>query len=85
MKEQGYFHRVSRMTPTRLWINNVTPEEAEAAIAIGATGCTQNPTYPEKMLTHPEGKARAYGLCWTKYCGRSRTTTRPSRSSSARW
>ncbi|NLD59974.1 MAG: hypothetical protein GX647_10005 [Clostridiales bacterium] len=62
MKEQGYFHRVSRMTPTRLWINNVTPEEAEAAIAIGATGCTQNPTYPEKMLTHPEGKARAYGL-----------------------
>ncbi len=62
MNPDGYFHRVGRMTPTSLWINNVTPDEADIALTIGATGCTQNPAYPEKMLTHPEGKALAYRL-----------------------
>ncbi len=58
----GYFHRVANLTPTRLWINNVTPEEAVLAIEAGVTGCTQNPSYPYKMLTHPAGGAHALEL-----------------------
>lgn len=45
-----YFHRVSQETPTRLWINNATPEQAEAARAAGAVGATTNPTYPSKLM-----------------------------------
>ncbi|MFA6506130.1 MAG: transaldolase family protein [Treponemataceae bacterium] len=45
-----YFHRVARSTPTEFWINNVTRKEAELAVAAGALGCTQNPSYPWKML-----------------------------------
>ncbi len=58
----GYFHRVAEVSPTRLWINNVTPDEAVLAIEAGATGCTQNPSYPYKMLTHPTGGAHALEL-----------------------
>ena len=57
-----YFKRIAKFTPTRLWINNVTPEEARLAIAAGAESCTQNPTYPYKMLTHPTHKAHALQL-----------------------
>lgn len=52
MEQQRYFHRVALQTPTRFWINNVSRKEAEDAIAEGATGCTQNPAYVWKMLTH---------------------------------
>jgi transaldolase len=63
MKQKtGYFHRVTGMSPTRLWINNVTPREARLALEAGAVGCTQNPTYPYKMLTHPEDSARCYSV-----------------------
>ena len=48
MKE-GYFHRVNKLTPTRLWINNPTPEEAEKSITAGAISCTTNPTYCMKQ------------------------------------
>ncbi len=51
--EKGYFHRVAAQTPTAFWINNVTREEARLAIEAGATGCTQNPSYVWKMLSHP--------------------------------
>lgn len=47
-----YFHRVIAQTPTGFWINNVTQEEARLAIAAGASGCTQNPSYVWKMLSH---------------------------------
>ncbi len=57
-----YFHRVAALTPTKMWINNVTPQEAEWAIDAGAMGCTQNPAYTWKMLTHEEGKAHALAL-----------------------
>lgn len=57
-----YFHRVAALTPTKMWINNVTPKEAEWAIDAGAMGCTQNPAYTWKMLTHEEGKAHALAL-----------------------
>lgn len=59
MKE-NYFHRVTRHTPTRFWINNVTREEAEIALAEGATGCTQNPSFVNKMLLHPTEKDYAF-------------------------
>jgi transaldolase len=48
-----YFKRVGQLTPTKFWINNATQEEARMAIEAGAVGCTQNPSYTWKMLTHP--------------------------------
>lgn len=60
--KNDYFHRVAALTPTKMWINNVTPAEAEWAIEAGAMGCTQNPSYTWKMLTHEEGKANALAL-----------------------
>ena len=48
-----YFYRIQNLTPTKFWINNVTKEEAKMAIEAGALGCTQNPAYTWKMLTHP--------------------------------
>lgn len=56
---KGYFHRVKELTPTRLWINNVTREQAQLAIDNGAVGCTQNPSYTWKMLTHETEKTYA--------------------------
>jgi transaldolase len=50
--KNDYFKRVAQLTPTKMWINNITPEEAKAAIEAGAMGCTQNPSYTWKMLTH---------------------------------
>ncbi len=47
-----YFHRVAQQTPTRLWINNPTREQADWAIAEGAIGCTSNPSYSQKMIDH---------------------------------
>ena len=52
MKE-GYFHRVTAQTPTIFWINNPTREEADLAIEQGALGCTNNPSYTWKMISHP--------------------------------
>lgn len=57
---KGYFHRVQEQSPTKFWINNVTREEAALAIAAGARGCTQNPSYVYKMLTHPTEKDFAF-------------------------
>lgn len=45
-----YFKRVQSQTRTRFWINNVTVNEAHMAIAAGAVGCTQNPSYSWKIL-----------------------------------
>jgi transaldolase len=50
---EGYFQRVKRLSPTRFWINNPTRAEADLAIAAGATGCTLNPQYTQKMIDHP--------------------------------
>lgn len=50
--KNGYFHRVHRLSPTMFWINNPTREEARLAIESGALGCTNNPSYSHKMLTH---------------------------------
>ena len=60
--KKDYFHRVAALTPTKMWINNVTPQEADWAIDAGAMGCTQNPAYTWKMLNHEEGEANALAL-----------------------
>lgn len=52
--ETSYFKRVSELTPTRFWINNVTKQEAQWAIDAGAIGCTQNPAYVWKMMNHKD-------------------------------
>jgi transaldolase len=57
---KGYFQRVNEQTPTRFWINNPTAREAEMAITAGATGCTCNPSFCQKMLDHPEGNEWAW-------------------------
>jgi transaldolase len=51
---EGYFHQVTKMTPTKFWINNPTRHEADLAITAGATGCTLNPSYTQKMIDHPD-------------------------------
>ena len=56
----GYFHRVQSQTPTRFWINNVTREEARLAIEAGAVGCTQNPSFPYKMLSCEDADELGY-------------------------
>ena len=45
-----YFIRVSKQTPTKFWINNVTLNQADLALKAGAVGCTQNPAYTWKIL-----------------------------------
>lgn len=60
MSHQPYFIRVIQQTPTEFWINNPTREQTDLAIAHGASGCTNNPSYTQKMIDHPlEG---AYAL-----------------------
>lgn len=56
MSPNTYFQRVHRQTPTRFWINNVTREEAQLAIAAGAVGCTQNPSYTWRVMGDPAEK-----------------------------
>src|ERR1017187_1116310 len=57
---EGYFHRLHQETPTRLWINNPTLEEADLAIAAGAISCTTNPSYSARVIKmEPERAARA--------------------------
>lgn len=57
MKELPYFHRVTQQTPTMFWINNPTREQSDLALEHGALGCTNNPSYTQKMIDHPsEGK-----------------------------
>lgn len=57
-----YFKRVQAKTATRFWINNVTREQAHLAIEAGARNCTQNPTYPWKMLNSREEGEEAKAL-----------------------
>lgn len=56
--QDGYFNRVKRLTATKYWVNNPTMEQARAAIAEGAMGCTTNPTYVAKMLEVQEERER---------------------------
>lgn len=49
-RDDGYFHRVARQTPTRLWVNNPTGDEIAFAMDAGAIACTTNPTYVARLL-----------------------------------
>jgi transaldolase len=50
-----YFQRVHAETPTRMWINNPTTDDARRAIAAGAVNCTTNPSFCSKLLqSEPE-------------------------------
>jgi len=53
MNPESYFLRVARQTPTEFWINNPTRDQADLAISNGASGCTNNPSYTQKMVDHP--------------------------------
>jgi transaldolase len=57
-----YFLRVTDQSPTMFWINNPTRRQADMALEHGALGCTNNPSYTQKMLDHPEEKAYAEAL-----------------------
>lgn len=46
----GYFYRVAKETPTRLWINNPMGPEIKKAIDAGAVCCTTNPSYCSKLI-----------------------------------
>lgn len=59
---KNYFQRVLDLTPTKFWINNVSRQEAKIGIEAGALGCTQNPSYTWKMITHPQEGAYALEL-----------------------
>ncbi|MCL1817744.1 MAG: hypothetical protein FWG35_02350 [Spirochaetaceae bacterium] len=56
--ENHYFHRVTRETPTRFWINNPTLAQARLSLEEGAIGCTTNPSYLAKLLSDPEEAVR---------------------------
>jgi transaldolase len=57
---KSYFHRVSEQTPTLFWINNPTRKQADLAISNGAFGCTNNPSYTQKMIDHHEESQYAF-------------------------
>jgi transaldolase len=56
---QPYLLRVVNQTPTEFWVNNPTRQHADLAIAHGACGCTNNPSYTQKMVDHPTEGAYA--------------------------
>lgn len=58
--KDDYFQRVKKLTPTRLWINNPTPKEAEKSIVSGAISCTTNPTYCMKQIQNELEIKRVY-------------------------
>jgi transaldolase len=57
-----YFKRVTAQSPTMFWINNPTQPQADLALEHGALGCTNNPSYTQKMLDHPEYREYTYGV-----------------------
>jgi transaldolase len=57
-----YFIRVTEQSPTMFWINNPTRSQADLAIEHGALGCTNNPSYTQKMIDHPEEGAYAMSV-----------------------
>jgi transaldolase len=74
MKPKSYFLRVIDQTPTEFWINNPTREQADLAISHGASGCTNNPSYTQKMVDHPlEGEYARKILDETVQMGESET------------
>jgi transaldolase len=63
-----YFIRVTEQSPTMFWINNPTRRQAEMALEHGALGCTNNPSYTQKMIDHPEEGEYALELLDESIC-----------------
>lgn len=57
-----YFQRVTEQSPTMFWINNPTQPQVDLALENGALGCTNNPSYTQKMLDHPEYSEYAFSV-----------------------
>ena len=57
-----YFIRVTEQSPTMFWINNPTRKQADMALENGALGCTNNPSYTQKMIDHPDDSEYALKL-----------------------
>ena len=57
-----YFKQIAAQTPTRLWVNNPTLEEARMAIAAGAISATTNPTYASRLLNLDSGPLSAAAM-----------------------
>ncbi len=51
---EPYFLRVTKQSPTMFWINNPTRTQADLALENGALGCTNNPSYTQKMMDNAE-------------------------------
>jgi transaldolase len=49
-----YFLRVLEQSPTMFWINNPTRSQADLALENGVLGCTNNPSYSQKMIDNAE-------------------------------
>jgi transaldolase len=62
MNKEPYFVRVTKQSPTMFWINNPTRRQADLALEHSALGCTNNPSYTQKMLDHPEEREYALNL-----------------------
>jgi transaldolase len=54
----NFFMALKKQTPTRLWINNPTPQEMKLSIDHGAVSCTTNPTYGANMIRRDPDYAR---------------------------
>lgn len=48
----GYFHRVTKETPTRFWVNNPSGPDMELALAASAINVTTNPSYCSRLITN---------------------------------
>ena len=85
MTQKSYLLRVAELTPTEFWINNPTPEQTELALAHGATGCTNNPSFTQRNDRPPRRSRVRPAKCWTKPCAESerRLARQSPRSSSA--
>lgn len=55
---ETFFTRLSAETPTRVWVNNPTFDEADLAIAQGAVGCTTNPAFSASLLKRAPAEIR---------------------------
>jgi transaldolase len=62
MNKEPYFIRVTKQSPTMFWINNPTRHQADLALEHHALGCTNNPSYTQKMMDHPEEREYALKL-----------------------
>lgn len=72
-----FFARLVAETPTRVWVNNPTPDELELALAHGAVGSTTNPAYGA-----PSSSARPSSSAASS---RTRRATGPTTSVRQRW